>query len=68
MSRYLIDRIERRPASTCVTAQVVAARGDGHLEAFTIVDGDTGALEDVPAELALRLIGASPRTDWLGQR
>ncbi len=66
MSRYLVDRIaSTRQYRGAYWQQVVAARGDGHLEAVTIVDpaaGDRG----VPANWLFAFIGASPRTDWVG--
>ena len=43
-----------------------AARGDGHLEALTLADRDTGGTEEVPTSWLFVFIGASPRTDWLG--
>ena len=57
----------RAPTSRCATAaRWSAARGDGHLEALTLADRDTGATEEVPASWLFVFIGASPRTDWLG--
>lgn len=41
-------------------------RGDGHLEALTLADRDTGATEEVSSSWLFVFIGASPRTDWLG--
>ena len=68
MSRYLIDRIEAHPAIEVRTAsEVSAARGDGHLEALTILDRDDGACSEVPATWLFVFIGAAPRTDWLGK-
>jgi thioredoxin reductase (NADPH) len=68
MSRYLIDRIEATPGiEVRVCSQVVAAHGDGHLEGLTIADGATGARDDVPAGWLFVFIGASPRTEWLGE-
>ena len=67
MSSYLVDRIEASPniEVRCGT-QVVGARGDGHLESLTLLDRDSGAREDVDASWLFAFIGASPRTDWLG--
>ncbi|MBF4768035.1 FAD-dependent oxidoreductase [Nocardioides agariphilus] len=68
MSRYLIDRIEAHPAIEVRTmSEVRSARGDGHLEALTILDRDTGACTDVAATWLFIFIGAAPRTDWLGK-
>ena len=46
---------------------MVAARGDGHLEGLTLVDRATGAEVDVETHRLFVFIGASPRTDWLGE-
>jgi thioredoxin reductase (NADPH) len=68
MSSYLIERIEAAPNIEVRYRTVVAAgRGDGHLEGLTIEDRDTGAREDVETSWLFVFIGASPRTDWLGE-
>jgi thioredoxin reductase (NADPH) len=67
MSQYLIERIEA--ASTIEVryrTEVVAGRGDGHLETLTLADRESSATEEVPASWLFVFIGASPRTDWLG--
>jgi thioredoxin reductase (NADPH) len=46
--------------------EVVAARGDGHLEVLTLADRISGVTEEVPASWLFIFIGASPRTEWLG--
>ena len=56
----------RRTSRCGCRTEVVAGRGDGHLEALTLADRDTGAREEVPASWLFVFIGASPRTDWLG--
>ncbi|MGZ4438653.1 MAG: FAD-dependent oxidoreductase [Nocardioides sp.] len=67
MSRYLVERILASPAvEVRYRTEVVAARGDGHLEALTLADRDTGATEEVATSWLFVFIGASPRTDWLG--
>ena len=67
MSRYLIERIAAAPnIEVRYRSEVVAARGDGHLEALTLADRDTGATEEVPPSWLFVFIGASPRTEWLG--
>ena len=67
MSRYLIERIT---AATNIEVrhrcEVVAARGEGHLESLVLVDRDSGATEEVPTSWLFVFIGASPRTEWLG--
>ncbi|HET7358144.1 MAG TPA: FAD-dependent oxidoreductase [Nocardioidaceae bacterium] len=67
MSRYLYERIESSPnIEVRLRTEVVAARGDGHLEALTLADRAAGTEEEVPAGWLFVFIGASPRTDWLG--
>ncbi len=68
MSLYLIARLEA--ASNIIVrcrSEVVAARGDGHLEALTLADRATGTTEEVPASWLFVFIGGSPRTEWLGR-
>jgi thioredoxin reductase (NADPH) len=67
MSTYLVERIESTPnIEVRFGSRVTAAHGDGHLEALTISAGDAGLGEEVPAGWLFVFIGASPRTDWLG--
>jgi thioredoxin reductase (NADPH) len=67
MSHYLVERIAAIPTiEVRYRTEVVAVRGDGHLEALTLADRDSGVTEDVPAYWLFVFIGASPRTDWLG--
>ena len=67
MSSYLVSRIEAMPSiEVRLRSQVVAARGDGHLESLTLADRDSGATEEVPTSWLFVFIGAAPRTDWLG--
>jgi thioredoxin reductase (NADPH) len=68
MSTYLVDRILASPTITvrCGT-EVGGASGDGHLERLTLVDRATGQREEVEASWLYVFIGASPRTDWLGE-
>jgi thioredoxin reductase (NADPH) len=67
MSRYLIDRIAAAPniEVRCRT-EVVACRGDGHLQALTLANRDSGASEEVESSWLFIFVGASPRTEWLG--
>jgi thioredoxin reductase (NADPH) len=67
MSTYLVERITAA-ANIAVRhrCQVVAGRGDGHLEALTLADRDTGVTEEVPSSWLFVFIGAWPRTEWLG--
>ena len=67
MSSYLVTRIIS--AANIVVryhSEVVAVHGEGHLEALTLADTETGVTEDVPSSWLFIFIGASPRTDWLG--
>ena len=67
MSTYLVDRINAAPnVSVRCGTEVGAAAGEGHLERLTLVERATGQREDVEASWLFVFIGASPRTDWLG--
>ncbi|MDQ6744244.1 MAG: FAD-dependent oxidoreductase [Candidatus Dormibacteraeota bacterium] len=67
MSHYLIERIATTPnIEVRYGCEVVAARGDGHLEVLTLADRISGVTEEVPAGWLFIFIGASPRTEWLG--
>jgi thioredoxin reductase (NADPH) len=67
MSQYLIGRILAADnIEVRLGCQVVAARGDGHLEALTLVDSLTGAEDEVLTNWLFIFIGALPRTEWLG--
>jgi thioredoxin reductase (NADPH) len=67
MSAYLVERITSAPnVAVRYRSEVVSARGDGHLEALTLADRDTGAEQEVPSSWLFAFIGASPRTEWLG--
>jgi thioredoxin reductase (NADPH) len=67
MSRYLVERIAAAPnIAVRYRCEVVSGRGDGHLEALTLADGDSGATEEVLSSWLFVFIGAWPRTEWLG--
>ncbi len=67
MSKYLVERISSAPNITVrYHSEVVAGRGDGHLETLTLADRSSGATEEVPSSWLFVFIGASPRTGWLG--
>jgi thioredoxin reductase (NADPH) len=67
MSSYLVERITAAPnIAVRYRSEVVSARGDGHLEALTLADRDSGVTEEVSSSWLFVFIGASPRTDWLG--
>lgn len=67
MSQYLVERIRSTPnVDVRLRTEVVGARGDGHLEAVTLRDRDTGVDEEVETGWVFVFIGAAPHTDWLG--
>ncbi len=67
MSQYLVERILASPnISVRYRSEVVAARGDGHLEALCLADREADTIEEVPASWLFVFIGASPLTEWLG--
>jgi thioredoxin reductase (NADPH) len=67
MSQYLIDQIKERPnIQIWPNASVAEAHGDTHLEEITFLCSDTNKPERVPSTSMFIFIGASPRTDWLG--
>jgi thioredoxin reductase (NADPH) len=67
MSQYLIDQIGSTPNITVRTrVAVTEAHGAGNLESLTISDVESGDSETVPGAALFIFIGASPRTDWLG--
>ena len=69
MSQYLVDRIRAAPnVEVRLSTEVGAVAGEGHLESLTLVDRRTGISEDVPASWLFVFIGASPRTDWVGDQ
>jgi thioredoxin reductase (NADPH) len=67
MSIYLVARIRAaHNIDVRLRSEVVAAHGNGHLEALTMADRDSQAEEELPTSWLFVFIGASPRTDWLG--
>jgi thioredoxin reductase (NADPH) len=68
MSLYLVERIlASANVEVRYGCEVVACRGEDHLEALTLADRGSGITEDVAASWLFVFIGASPRTEWLGQ-
>ena len=66
MSRYLVDRIEQTPSITVRTcSQVVAAHGEGHLQALEIRDAHAGEVLREEADGLFLFMGAAPNTSWL---
>ena len=67
MSSYLVERIMATDnIDVRLQTEVVDGGGDGHLEWITLGDRATGATEQVSTNWVFIFIGASPRTDWLG--
>ncbi|MFG1603868.1 FAD-dependent oxidoreductase [Actinoplanes sp. NPDC049265] len=66
MSYYLIQQIEKKEnISVRTRCEVVAAQGEGHLQAITVCDGKNGMSTTVECGYLFVFIGAEPRTDWL---
>jgi thioredoxin reductase (NADPH) len=67
MSDYLIREIGLAPnVEVCYRVQVADGTGTGHLESLVLADTVSGARRSVPADALFVLIGAQPRTQWLG--
>ena len=69
MSDYLIRQIGVAPnIDVCYHVQVADATGTGtgQLESLVLADTASGARRSVPADALFVLIGAQPRTQWLG--
>ncbi len=67
MSQYLVDRVcSTDNIEVRFRTEVVAADGEDHVETITLADRTTGAEERVGCAGLFVFIGASPRTDWLG--
>jgi len=67
MSKYLVERIEGTPnLEVRYRSEVVGGRGEGHLEALTLADRDSGITEEVSSSWLFIFIGATPHTEWLG--
>ena len=67
MSSYLVERIRAADnIEVRLQTEVVDGGGDGHLEWITLEDRATGATERVDTNWVFIFIGASPRTDWVG--
>ena len=67
MSQYLIDQIKKTPnIEVWPQTQVAEVHGDQHLEELSVHCSTTGTTDRVPAKSLFIFIGASPRTDWLG--
>jgi thioredoxin reductase (NADPH) len=68
MSRYLVEELESAPNVRVRTrVELLEARGTTHLESLTLRDLAGGGVERFPAHALFVFIGASARTDWLGE-
>jgi thioredoxin reductase (NADPH) len=68
MSEYLVARIRAAGnVEVRLCTQVAEASGDGHLERLVLDDRRAGVREEVATSWLFVFIGASPRTDWLGE-
>jgi thioredoxin reductase (NADPH) len=70
MSDYLIRQIGAAPnVAVSYRVQITGGTGDstGHLQSLVLEDTATGARRTVPADALFVLIGAQPRTGWLGE-
>jgi thioredoxin reductase (NADPH) len=68
MSDYLIREIDAAPnVDVRYHLQVADGTGTGHLESLVLEDTASGARRSVPADALFVLIGAQPRTQWLGE-
>ncbi len=68
MSDYLIREIGAAPnIDVRYRVQVADGTGSGHLHSLVLEDTAAGARRTVPADALFILIGAQPRTEWLGQ-
>jgi thioredoxin reductase (NADPH) len=67
MSSYLVDRIREAPnIEVLVNTSVVAAQGNGRLEAVTVADGASGTRRELSAAAMFIFIGTAPRTELCG--
>ena len=68
MSDYLIREIGAAPnVNVSFGVQVADGAGTSHLQSIVLQDTASGEQRTVPADALFVLIGAQPRTGWLGQ-
>ena len=68
MSDYLIREIGAAPnIDVRYRVQVAGGTGSGHLHSLVLEDTAAGARQTIPADALFILIGAQPRTEWLGE-
>jgi thioredoxin reductase (NADPH) len=67
MARYLRERIARDPAVDVLLGhEIREVSGDGRLERVTVEEAGSGVRRALEASAMVVLIGAQPRTEWLG--
>lgn len=67
MSDYLMKQLQATPnIYVRLRTRVVAGRGEDRLEMLTLENVETGQREEVAGAALFVLIGAEPRTEWLG--
>ena len=63
MSRYLVDRLAETPnVEVLVNTTVTGVRGNGRLEAITVLDSVSGTRRDIATAGLFIFIGTAPRT------
>jgi len=68
MSRYLVERIQAADnIEVWLQTEVTSGRGDEHLQTITVADRAAGTESELATNWLFVFIGASPRTDWLGE-
>ena len=68
MSDYLIREIGAAPnIDVSYRVQVTGGTGAGQLQSLVLHDIASGARRSIPADALFVLIGAQPRTEWLGE-
>ena len=67
MSDYLIGELRRTPnVFVRLGVDLVDGEGEEQLETIVVRDRARGELECIPSDGLFVMIGAEPRTDWLG--
>jgi thioredoxin reductase (NADPH) len=66
MSSYLVQTIRRAEnVEVRLSTEIVDVHGRYGVEELTVRNRSSGALEQIPAELLLVMIGVLPHTEWL---
>ena len=67
MSQYLVDRLLEHPhIEICLNTEVLECFGEDKLECVTLRDRKTGETRKEQTSMLFSFIGATPRTEWLG--